>query len=101
MSDHIKTKEEIIRVLRPVFQNNHSRRAVLFGSFAKGTQTPNSDIDIMVDSGLHGLAFFGLLQDVCDAVGKNVDLIDVYQIKKGSNIEREINRTGVTIYEQS
>lgn len=55
----------------------------------------------MMDSGLHGLAFYGLLQDVCDAVGKNVDLIDVYQIKKGSNIEREINRTGVTIYEQS
>ena len=101
MSEQARTKDDIIRLLNPVFRKNNSKKAVLFGSYARGEQTPQSDIDILVDSGLHGLAFFGLLEDVCNAIGDNVDLIDVYQVKKGSSIEREINDTGVTIYEQS
>ena len=100
MLDTVKTKEDIIRLLNPVFESNKSRKAVLFGSYAKGTQTQQSDIDILVDSGLHGLAFFGLLEDVCNAVGRNVDLIDIYQIRKGSSLEREILDTGETIYHE-
>lgn len=95
------TKEEIIRSLRPVFQGKGVRRAVLFGSYAKGTQTANSDIDILVDSGLHGLRFFGLLEDVCTSVDRPVDMIDVYQLKEGSNLAKDIEESGIVIYEQS
>lgn len=30
-----------------------------------------------------------------------VDLIDVYQVEKGSDFEREINDTGIVIYEHT
>ena len=95
------TKEDIIQALTPVFRGRGVRRAVLFGSYAKGTQADNSDIDILVDSGLRGLRFYGLLEEVCNSVKKPVDLIDVYQLKPGSDMARDIDKTGVVIYEQS
>ena len=52
------------------------------------------DLDIMVDSGLKGLSFFGLLEDVCSSVDCPVDLIDIQDIEPGSVIESEILRTG-------
>lgn len=91
---------EIENILHPVFAGYGVRRAVLFGSYAKGQATTRSDVDILVDSGLRGLAFFGLLEGVASTLGVPVDLIDVSQIESGSQIELEIQRTGVSIYEQ-
>lgn len=97
----IHTREEAIDRLRPIFRRYGTKKAILFGSYAQGLQTPQSDLDILVDSGLHGLAFYGLLEDVCEAVDMPVDLIDVYQVEKGSDFEREINNTGIVIYEHT
>lgn len=91
---------EIENILHPVFAGYGVRRAVLFGSYAKGQATIRSDVDILVDSGLRGLAFFGLLEGVASTLDVPVDLIDVSQIESGSQIELEIQRTGVSIYEQ-
>ena len=83
--------------LNPVFMRYGIKKAVLFGSFAKGTDTENSDIDILVESGLHGLKFLGLLEDVKEAVGREVDLLDISHIEKGSLVESEILKTGKEI----
>ena len=85
-------------MLRPVFDAHHVRKAVLFGSYAKGLALRNSDVDIMVDSGLKGLAFYGLLEDVVTALDKNVDMLDVSQITPDSPVDREIAASGVLIY---
>lgn len=92
---------EIENTLRPIFVSYGVRQAILFGSYAKGLATPYSDVDIVVDSGLRGLAFFGLLESIRTALNASVDLIDVAQIEKGSQIEREIQQTGILIYKQS
>ncbi len=47
-----------------------------------------------------GLCFVGFLDDVRQAVGKEVDLFDVTHIENGSCIDREIQQTGVTVYEK-
>ena len=91
---------EIENILHPVFAFYGVRRAVLFGSYAKGQATPRSDVDILVDSGLRGLAFFGLLEGVSSTLSVPVDLIDVSQIEEGSQIDAEIRQTGVPIYGQ-
>ena len=52
------------------------------------------------DSRLRGLRFVGLLDDVQRTVGKSVDLFDVTHIEAGSRIDREIQQTGVTVYEK-
>lgn len=89
---------ELKQILTPVFDSYGVKEAVLFGSYAKGSATPNSDVDLVVDSGLRGLSFFGLLESVCSALDVPVDLIDVCQIDRGSRVDREIEQTGVTIY---
>ena len=62
--------------------------------------TEKSDIDLLVDSGLKGLRFIGLLEEVQSVLDKEVDLFDVSHIEPGSLIDDEIRATGVTVYEK-
>ena len=94
------TIDQLKRVLVPIFQKNKVRKAILFGSYGKGQATAHSDVDLLVDSGLRGLAFFGLVDDVCESLECDVDLIDTYDVIPDSQVDREIRDTGVVIYEQ-
>lgn len=98
-SSTVFTVDELKKLLIPVFQNYNVRRAVLFGSYSKGSATPESDVDLMVDSGLKGLKFVGLIGDIKQSLcGKEVDVLDVTHIDSGSSVDREIRKTGVEIY---
>lgn len=98
MNNSAYSSNLIKETLFPVFKSYNIKKATLFGSYAKGAATENSDVDILVDSGLKGLRFFGLLEDVTTALKKDVDLLDVTQIAPDSEIDREITSTGVVIY---
>lgn len=99
MTNTVFSQQQIGDLLRPIFDEYHVHRAVLFGSYAKGCATEKSDVDILVDSGLIGLSFFGLLEDVVTKLNKSVDLIDTSQVIPGSTVDSEIKATGVVIYE--
>ena len=86
--------------LRPVFARYGIRKAILFGSVASGTNTENSDIDILVDSHLKGLQFVGLLEDIRQTCGAEIDLFDTAHIVKGSPVDGRIRETGRVIYEE-
>lgn len=96
----VYTVPQIRERLMPVFTRNGIKRAVLFGSYGKGTASDKSDVDLLVDSGLRGLRFVGFLGEVQDALEKEVDLFDVSHIEPGSLIDQEIQETGVTVYEK-
>lgn len=100
MSETIYTIDYIKTVLHPIFNNYSIKKAVLFGSYVKGMATQKSDIDLLLDSGLKGLSFVGLIEDIRTALDKEVDVFDVSHIIPQSMIESEIQRDGVTIYEQ-
>ena len=85
--------EDIKAITLPIFKEYNVKSAVLFGSYAKNTAVSNS--------GLKGLRFFGLLEDVCTSVDCPVDLIDISEIDVNSRIYNEIQNTGVLIYERS
>lgn len=98
MTDTVYSISAIREILHPVFEAHHVKKAMLFGSYAKGLAFENSDVDILVDSGLKGLAFFGLLEDVVTALDKKVDLIDISQVIPDSFVDHEIAASGVWIY---
>ena len=98
MTEQIYTHQQIKAILQPIFMDYNIKKAVLFGSYAKGLAKQYSDIDILVDSGLKGLAFFGLLEDVTTSLDKVVDMIDISQLEKNSEIDKEIERSGILIY---
>lgn len=91
---------DITALLTPVFNDYGISRAILFGSVAKGTAVDTSDLDLLVDSSLRGLKFVGFVEAVRCAVGMPVDILDIAHIENGSQIDREIQSTGVTIYEK-
>ncbi len=100
MSKEIYTIDQIQGILDSVFKSYNIKKAVLFGSYNKKDANSESDIDILVDSGLKGLDFVGLIEDIRCAVDKDVDVFDVTHIEEGSLIDKEIQETGVLIYEK-
>ena len=96
----LQTVSDAKKVLKPIFDSYGILRAILFGSVAKGTATPKSDLDLLVDSRLHGLKFVGFVEAIRKAAGMPVDVLDVSHIEQGSQIENEIKSSGVTIYEK-
>lgn len=77
----MKTKEislqDIKNSLEPVFLKNSVSKASLFGSFARGDHTPDSDIDILVDFSEKAslLDMSGLSEDIRETTGLDVDII--------------------------
>ena len=92
------TINEIRKVLSPIFETYNVKSAILFGSYARNEATEKSDIDIVVDSGLKGLKFFGLVNDVVESLRVKADVFDVREIKKNSPMEKEIKKEGIKIY---
>ena len=63
--------------IMPVVQSHGVRRVMLFGSYARGEATEDSDIDLHVwCRNLRGLfELGGFMADLKDALGKNVDVV--------------------------
>jgi len=100
MTRQVYSIPEIKSILMPIFIRYAVNKAILFGSYGKESATETSDVDLLVDSGLRGLEFIGLSEDVREALDKEVDIFDVAHIEPNSRIEEEINSTGVLIYEK-
>lgn len=100
MTQKVYSIPEIRTILNPIFVRNNVKRAILFGSYGKQTACAKSDVDLLVDSGLRGLRFVGLSEEIRLALDKEVDLFDVAHIEPKSKIDIEIGNTGVLLYEK-
>ena len=83
---------EIQRIVSPIAARYGVDRMVLFGSYARGDNTPQSDIDLRIDRGsVRGLQMAFLLTDLEDALGTNVDLLSTASLDASflSSIQRE------------
>ncbi len=75
-------------------------KVYLYGSYAKGTETAISDIDLYMISDIDDLDYFGVIEDLRSSLNKKIDLLSNKTIKKDSQIEKEIKKTGILIYER-
>lgn len=100
MTDKIYTIDEIRNNVSPIARRYGVERVYLFGSYARGEATKNSDIDLRVDKGkLRGLiALSGLRIDISEALSKNVDLLTTKSLSE--DFRNEIKNDEVLIYEQ-
>ncbi len=68
----------VIEALHHYFSTQPVKKAWLFGSFSRGEETKDSDIDIIVSldkSKPIGLKFFGMWSDLEELLGRKVDLV--------------------------
>ena len=68
---------EIQQRIAPVVKQYGVKAVFLFGSYARGEATKNSDVDLRVDKGnLRGMFALGALySDLEDSLGKDLDLL--------------------------
>ena len=102
MRTKIYSIEEIKAILYEILSKTEVEKAILFGSYAKNEQNQNSDIDILLDSNgkIKGLKFYAIMGQIKEKLNKEVDVIEKAEINKNSKIEKEIERTGVVVYQK-
>ena len=91
---------EMIDMIREYFRTQPVLRAWLFGSFARGEETPDSDIDILVDldySKPVGLEFVQMQLDLMELLHKPIDLVSSRGLSK--YIKPFIDKDKVLLYE--
>lgn len=80
----VQTFDEAAETVRSLLKGYPQvNKAYIFGSFSHGAQTSKSDVDILVELDKPmGFDFYGMMQDIEDAVGRSVDVITVTQAKE-------------------
>ena len=84
------------------FKTQPVLKAWLFGSFARGEERADSDIDILVildHSKPIGLKFFGMYEDLNELLGRNVDL--VVDRSLASFARKSVDNDKILIYERA
>jgi len=78
-----KTVAEIRQIALPILKRHGVTRAGVFGSCARGQMVEGSDIDLLVEirRDISLLDFIRIKQEVEEALGSNVDLVEYDAIK--------------------
>lgn len=90
--------EKLEKVKKVILEKIECEAIVLFGSYARGTQNKESDIDVAIKPKreISKKELFYLSQELEDIINIEVDLIDLNNIGDGFRYEILIN--GETIY---
>ncbi|MCL2031681.1 MAG: nucleotidyltransferase domain-containing protein [Methanomassiliicoccaceae archaeon] len=90
---------ELKEVVAPVAEQYGVAKVYLFGSVARGDHDENSDYDFCIESGkIRGLiALSGFFQDLCYAVGREIDLVDIKALDPG--FLKVVMSEGIIVYE--
>ncbi|HWQ43759.1 MAG TPA: nucleotidyltransferase domain-containing protein [Desulfosporosinus sp.] len=90
--------EEIKAIVEPIARKYGVERVYLFGSYARGDVTENSDVDLRVDKGsLKGMfALCGLYTEIEEALQIKVDALTTGSLE--DDFLRKIQKEEVLLY---
>jgi predicted nucleotidyltransferase len=96
------TIDDVVRIITPIIDSSPVKRIILFGSYAKGTNTSDSDIDLVIDSNgqLKGIDFFALSSKMAQALPIEADIFELREIMPSSQMHEAITQEGVVIYDR-
>ncbi len=96
----MQTIMSIKEAIEPIAKEYGLKRVFLFGSYAKGTATEESDVDLLFEKGrkLTLLGMSGMLQDAREALDTQVDLVSAGGISE--EFKNEIKGSEILIYEE-
>ena len=70
----------------------------LFGSYAKGKATKESDVDLMIVGDIEGLSFYQFYSDLETRLKKKVDVLRLESAVQNVLLMNEILKDGIKIY---
>ena len=98
----VMSTEMMSNAIANYFKTQPVLKAWLFGSFARGEETPISDVDILVvldNSKPIGFKFFGMWNDLEELLDRSVDLVTEGSL---ADFAREsVERDKILIYERA
>ena len=89
--------ESIKKVLVPILEKHNIKYCYLFGSYARNEARENSDVDLLIDTDITGLAFFELVEEIRETLHKKIDLLRLCDLSTNNPIVLEILKDGVRI----
>lgn len=94
----ILSVEQITDVCKNVFSDYDIEYCYLFGSYAKGKATEQSDVDLLIATSISGMRFYDLVESVREGLKKKVDVLKSEQLNGNPDLMNEILKDGIKIY---
>ena len=92
MDNDTYTLESIEKVVRPIASKYQISEIYLFGSYARGEATKESDLDFLVFGGdqFRLTMIFAVAEDLRKAFGKDVDVFEIHEVNQDSTFYQTI-----------
>lgn len=93
------TKLDIEKCIKALLVRYDAEYALLFGSYARGDETSESDIDVVVYGGerFKKTNLFAFAEDLREMLNKNADVFEISEINKDTKFYNSIMKEGVKI----
>lgn len=93
------TRENIEYLIKELLVRFNAEYALLFGSYARGEETEESDIDVLVYGGKNFKKsnIFAFAEELRKMTGKNTDVFEYNEIDNTSQLYKNIIKEGIKI----
>lgn len=93
------TRLDIEKSIRVLLARYNAEYALLFGSYARGEETPDSDIDVVVFGGenFKKSNIFAFGEELREMLGKNVDAFEICEVNKETPFYDNLLKEGIKI----
>lgn len=93
------TKTDVENVIQILLKRYNAEYALLFGSYARGEQTVDSDIDVLVFGGefFKKTNIFAFAEELRQMTGKNADVFEICEVDRSTPLYSKMIEEGVRI----
>ena len=96
----VYTIDELKNIIGDIAKQYGVKKVALFGSYSTGEETPDSDVDLLIDKGeIKGLFMFNsFVTSVQERLNKDVDVITYKSLNR--SLIKDSVKNEVVLYEQ-
>lgn len=93
------TTNQIEVFIRDLLKKYNGEAALLFGSYARGDYTDQSDVDVIVYGGdnFRPIDILAFGEDLRDLTQKDADVFEIREVNKDTEFYRNVMKDGVLI----
>lgn len=92
-------KEKLCEIQKILIEKFQPLAIILFGSFARGTQNDDSDIDIAIVTDNNDKKYlFSVKQELEEVTSKDIDLVNMADLNMSEGFKYEILMNGKVLY---
>ena len=91
--------DEIKSIVKELLKRYHAEYALLFGSYARGDATPDSDVDVIIVGGKNFIPrnIFALAEDLREMTGRDADVFEMREVNAGTPFYESVMKEGIRI----